>query len=221
MQPFSSRFQAGQLLASKLSDYRNHPEVLILALPRGGVPVAYEIAKELNLPLDVFLVRKLGVPGEDELAMGAIGSGGLRILNRDVLEERRISDATIEAVTIREQKELERREALYRIDRPPLSLKNRTLILVDDGSATGATMLAAAQTARSQNPSRIVAAVPVASTEAYDSLKEEVDEIVCQIVTPALQAIGFWYENFTQLSDEEVAELLHRALLIKKSTENL
>jgi len=221
MQPFSSRFEAGQLLASKLSDYRNHPKALILALPRGGVPVGYEIAKEINLPLDVFLVRKLGVPGEDELAMGAIGSGGVRILNRDVLRERRVSDAEIEAVTIREQKELERREALYRIGRSPLSLKNRALILVDDGIATGATMLAAAQAIRSQNPSRIVVAVPVASTEAYDTLKGEVDQVVCQIVTPALQAVGFWYENFTQLSDEEVAELLHRAILIRKSTESM
>jgi putative phosphoribosyl transferase len=221
MRPFSSRFEAGQLLASKLSDYQNHPEVLILALPRGGVPVAYEIAKELNLPLDVFLVRKLGVPGEDELAMGAIGSGGVRVLNRDVLRERRVSEAAIEAVTIKEQKELKRREALYRLGRPPLTLKNRTLILVDDGAATGATMLAAAQTAGSQNPSRIVVAVPVASTEAYDSLNGKVDEIVCQVVTPALEAVGLWYENFTQLTDEEVAELLDRARLIKQSTENL
>jgi putative phosphoribosyl transferase len=209
------------LLAQKLSSFRNHPEVLVLALPRGGVPVAYEIAKDLNLLLDVFLVRKLGVPGNRELAMGAIASGGLRILNEDVVRTLRISEATIESVTLREQKELERRERLYRGDRSPLDLLYRTIILVDDGLATGATMLAAVLALRQQNPARIVVAVPVAAPEICDKFKSEVDEIVCEVTAESFYAVGLCYENFAQLNDEEVAELLDRASLIKESTEKL
>jgi putative phosphoribosyl transferase len=221
MKPFSSRFEAGRLLASKLSRYRNHPEVLILALPRGGVPVAYEIAKELNIPIDVFLVRKLGVPGNRELAMGAIASGGLRILNEDLVRAFEVSEAAIQSATDSERIELEKRERLYRGTRPPLNLLNRTVILVDDGLATGATMLVAVQTVRQQYPARIVVAVPVAATETCEKIKAEVDEIICETTVDTLYAIGAWYENFTQLSDEEVSELLNRASLIKKSTEKL
>ena len=221
MKPFSSRFEAGRLLATKLSRYRNHPEVLILALPRGGVPVAYEIAKELNILIDVFLVRKLGVPGNRELAMGAIASGGLGMLNEDVVRAFEVSEAEIQSATDTERMELEKRERLYRGTRPPLNLLNRTVILVDDGLATGATMLVAVQAVRQQYPARIVVAVPVAATETCEKIKTEVDEIVCETTVDTLYAIGAWYENFTQLSDEEVSELLNRASLIKESTEKL
>jgi putative phosphoribosyl transferase len=221
MKPFFSRFEAGRLLAAKLSQYRNHPEVLILALPRGGVPVAYEIAKELNIPIDIFLVRKLGVPGNRELAMGAIASGGLRILNEDLVRAFEVSEAEIQSATDSERIELEKRERLYRGTRPPLNLLNRTVILVDDGLATGATMLVAVQTVRQQYPARIVVAVPVAATETCEKIKAEVDEIICETTVDTLYAIGAWYENFTQLSDEEVSELLNRASLIKESTEKL
>jgi putative phosphoribosyl transferase len=221
MKPFSSRFEAGRLLATKLSRYRNHPEVLILALPRGGVPVAYEIAKELNIPIDVFLVRKLGVPGNRELAMGAIASGGLGMLNEDVVRAFEVSEAEIQSATDTERMELEKRGRLYRGTRPPLNLLNRTVILVDDGLATGATMLVAVQAVRQQYPARIVVAVPVAATETCEKIKAEVDEIVCETTVDTLYAIGAWYENFTQLSDEEVSELLNRASLIKESTEKL
>src|SRR5262245_18363282 len=202
MKPFSSRFEAGRLLASKLSRYRNHPEALILALPRGGVPVAYEIAKELNLPLDVFLDRKLGVPGNRELAMGAIASGGLRILNEDVVRTFKICAAEIESGTDLGRIELEKREQLYRGTRPPLDLLNRTVILVDDGLATGATMLVAAQAFRQQHPARIVVAVPVAASETCQRIGAEVDEVVCESMVDTLYAIGAWYENFTQLTDD-------------------
>jgi putative phosphoribosyl transferase len=171
--------------------------------------------------MDVFLVRKLGIPGNSELAMGAIASGGLQILNEDVVRTLRVSEGTIESVTLREQKELERRERLYRGDRPPLNLLHRTLILVDDGLATGATMLAAVLALRQQNPARIVVAVPVAASEICDRFKSEVDEIVCEVTAESFYAVGAWYESFTQLSDEEVAELLDRASLIKESTEKL
>jgi putative phosphoribosyl transferase len=221
MKPFSSRFEAGRLLATKLSRYRNHPEVLILALPRGGVPVAYEIAKELNILIDVFLVRKLGVPGNRELAMGAIASGGLGMLNEDVVRAFEVSEAEIQSATDTERMELEKRERLYRGTRPPLNLLNRTVILVDDGLATGATMLVAVQAVRQQYPARIVVAVPVAATETCEKIKAEVDEIVCETTVDTLYASGAWYENFTQLSDEEVSELLNRASLIKESTEKL
>jgi putative phosphoribosyl transferase len=221
MKPFSSRFEAGCLLASKLSTYRNHPEVLILALPRGGVPVAYEIAKDLNLRLDVLLVRKLGVPGNRELAMGAIASGGLRILNEEVVRAFKISEAEIESGTDLGRIELEERERLYRGTRPPLDLLNRTVILVDDGLATGATMLVAVQAVRQQYPARIVVAVPVAATETCERIRLEVDEVVCEKMVDTLYAIGAWYENFTQLTDEEVSELINRASLIKESTERL
>jgi putative phosphoribosyl transferase len=221
MKPFVSRFEAGRLLAQKLDSYRNHSEALVLALPRGGVPVAYEIAKDLNLFMDVFLVRKLGAPGNRELAMGAIASGGLRILNEGVVQTLGISKATIESVTLREQTELQRRERLYRGDRSPLNLLHRTIILVDDGLATGATMLAAVLALRQRRPARIVVAVPVAAAETCDKFKSEVDEIVCEVMAESFYAVGVWYEEFAQLSDEEVAELLDRASLIKESTEKL
>src|SRR5262249_28780951 len=215
MKPFSSRFEAGRLLASKLSAYRNHPEVLVLALPKGGMPVAYEIAKDLNLPLDVFLVRKLGVPGNRELAMGAIASGGLRILNEDVVRAFGVSQADIQSAMETERIELEKRERLYRGTRPPLNLVNRTVILVDDGLATGATMLVAVRAVRQQYPTRIVVAAPVAATETCEKIKTEVDELVCEATVDTLYAIGAWYDNFTQLTDEEVSELLDPASLLK------
>jgi putative phosphoribosyl transferase len=221
MKTFFDRFEAGRFLAKKLTNYRERPDVLVLALPRGGVPVAYEIAKVLNVPLDVFLVRKLGVPGNEEVAMGAIASGGVRILNHDIARALRISEATIDAVEYEEQKELQRREGVYRRERPPLNLLGRTVILVDDGLATGATMHAAALALRQQRPSRIVVAVPVGSAETCSEFRSEVDEVVCGMTPDPFHAVGLYYENFAQLTDEEVGELLDRVKLIKESARDL
>ncbi len=221
MKPFADRFEAGRSLAEKLTHYRERPNVLVLALPRGGVPVAYEIAKELNVTLDVFLVRKLGVPGNAELAMGAIASGGVRILNDDTVRSLRISKGAIDAVTYQEHKELERQERLYRNGRPPLNLFGRTVILVDDGLATGATMRAAARALRQQEPARIVVAVPIGAPETCAEFESEVDEIICGMTPDPFYAVGLWYKNFIQLSDEDVAELLNRMSVIKKSAPKL
>jgi predicted phosphoribosyltransferase len=208
--PFINRSEAGRVLADRLRKYSGVPNVLVLALPRGGVPVAYEVALVLKAPLDVFLVRKLGVPGHEELAMGAIASGGVRVLNPDAVNGLQISDDVIEAVAEKEQRELERREQLYRGDRPALDAEGRIAILVDDGLATGSTMRAAAAALRLQNPARIIVAVPVAAEETCNDLRNEVDEVVCAITPDSFLAVGLWYEDFSQTSDEEVRALLER-----------
>ena len=208
---FRDRRDSGRQLAEKLSAYANRPDVLVLGLPRGGVPVAYEVAKVLNAPLDVFLVRKLGVPGHEELAMGAIASGSVRVLNKNVVQSLSLSDQTIEAVAAAEQRTLVRRERVYRGDRPRLAVRDQTIILVDDGLATGATMRAAVVALRQQQPRRIVVAVPVAAPETCDEFRAEVDDIVCAITPPLFYAVGLWYQDFSQTSDEEVRALLEHA----------
>ena len=218
MTPFSDRFEAGRLLATKLASYRERPNALTLALPRGGVPVAYEIAKELHVDMDVFLVRKLGVPGNEERAMGAIASGGIRILNEETIDALGISAAAIDAITSREQKELERRERLYRRGRPPLMVFGRCVILVDDGLATGATMRAAALALQKQEAARIVVAVPIGSPEVCSEFEAEVDEIICGRTPDPLYAVGCWYDDFVQVTDEDVGELLNRVAVIKASS---
>jgi predicted phosphoribosyltransferase len=208
---FRDRRDAGRLLASKLTRYANRPDVLVLALPRGGVPVAYEVAQALGAPLDVFLVRKLGVPGHEELAMGAVATGGVRVLNHQVVAGLGISDEVIDAVTAREQQELARREGLYRGDRPPPDVRGRTAILVDDGLATGASMHAAIKAMRALQPARIVVAVPAAAPETCSELRAEVDDVICAVTPVPFHAVGLWYEDFSQTNDDEVRELLARA----------
>jgi predicted phosphoribosyltransferase len=208
---FRDRREAGRLLAARLSAYAGRPGVLVLALPRGGVPVAAEVARALEAPLDVFVVRKLGVPGHEEFALGAIATGGVRVLNDDVVRTLRIPAHVIDAVTAKEQEELARRERVYRGDRPPLDVRGRTVILVDDGLATGATMHAAIRALRQQQPARIVVAVPTASRETCDELRTEVDDVICATTPDPFYAVGLWYEDFSQTTDEEVRELLARS----------
>jgi len=205
---FQDRRKAGRQLAAKLAGYADDPSVLVLGLPRGGVPVAYEVARALHAPLDVFVVRKLGVPGHRELAMGAIASGGVRVLNPDVIDGLRIPPPAVEAVAARELVELERQQRAYRGDAPPLpDLGGRTVIVVDDGLATGSTMRAAVRALRQSGPKRIIVAVPVAAQETARSLREEAD--VVSLSTPAeFYAVSNWYEDFSQTSDEEVRSLL-------------
>jgi predicted phosphoribosyltransferase len=208
---FRDRADAGQHLAAKLGRFAGRDDLIILALPRGGVPVAYEVARALHAPLDVFLVRKLGVPGYEELAMGAVATGGVRVLNDDVVRGLHIPEYVIDAVATWEQQELARRERLYRDDRPPPDVRGHTVILVDDGLATGATMLAAVTALRREEAAQIVVAVPVAARETCAHLEKEVDEIICAITPAPFHAVGVWYEDFSQTSDEEVRELLARA----------
>ncbi len=208
---FKNRSDAGRQLAALLAGYRADPSVVVLALPRGGVPVGAEVAAMLVAPLDVFVVRKLGVPGQEELAMGAIASGGIRVLNTSVLEGLRIPGDMVEAITQQEQRELERRERTYRGDRPPLNLQDRTVILVDDGLATGSTMRAAVAAVRQLHPARIVVAVPTAAESTRDDLSRLVDAVVCVITPEPFHAVGLWYEDFTQTSDDEIRPLLERA----------
>lgn len=208
---FQDRREAGQALAAKLSRYANRPDVLVLALPRGGVPVAYEVAEALHAPLDLFLVRKLGVPGQEELAMGAIATGGVRVLNDEVVQGLRIPPTVIDAATAREQAELERRERSYRGDRPPPEVRGRTVILIDDGLATGSTMRAAVVALRQQQPAHIVVAVPVGAASTCEAFRAETDETICAITPEPFLAVGYWYQDFTQTTDEEVRQLLHRA----------
>jgi putative phosphoribosyl transferase len=211
VQQFRDRTQAGQLLATKLTAYANRPDVLVLALPRGGVPVAFEVARALHAPLDVIIVRKLGVPGEEELAMGAIASGGVRVLNDNVVQVLAIPDEVINKVAAREQHEVELCERLYRGNRPAYDVRGRTVILVDDGIATGATMRAAVAAVRQQQPARIVIAVPAAASSTCEEFTAEGDELVCVIRPEAFFAVGFWYESFSQTTDEEVRDLLQQA----------
>jgi len=210
MSRFRDRRDAGRLLAAKLGAYANRPDVLVLALPRGGVPVAAEVAQALGAPLDVFLVRKLGVPGHEELAMGAIASGGVRVLNQDIVRALNIPDRVIDAVAAKEADELARRERLYRGARPPLDVRGHTIILVDDGLATGATMHAAIEALRQQRPAHIVVAVPIASPETCEKLRAEADDVICAVTPEPFYAVGLWYEDFSQTTDEEVRELLAR-----------
>jgi predicted phosphoribosyltransferase len=198
-------------LAEELADYADRTDVIVLGLPRGGVPVAFEVAQHLHAPLDVFLVRKLGVPGHEELAMGAIASGGTRVLNREVVDALNIPPRVIDAVAQREQQELERRERTYRDGNPPPEVRGKTVILVDDGLATGASMHAAIQGLREQEPAHIVVAVPTASPETCEAFEDEVDRIVCAETPQPFFGVGFWYENFSQTSDEEVRRLLTQA----------
>lgn len=205
---FHDRVDAGRQLALQLKHYANHPDLLVLGLPRGGVPVAYEVAKALKAPLDVCLVRKLGAPGCKELAFGAIASGGVRSLNSGIIEQLKISAPTIDAITAQERQELQRRDRAYRGDRPQPKICDRTVILVDDGIATGETMRAAISVIARQQPARLIVAAPVAAPSICDELRLEVDEVVC-VATPAdLNAIGYWYNDFAPTTDAEVCRLL-------------
>lgn len=205
---FRDRVHAGEVLSQHLSEYNGDPGVLVLALPRGGVPVGAAVARALKVPLDVFLVRKLGTPGREELAMGAIASGGVRVVNEEVVGSLRIPEPMMEAVTAREYKELVRREHLYRGDRPAPELRDKTVILVDDGLATGSSMRAAVEGVKAQGAAKTVIAVPVGAPQVCDELSERVDAVVCALRPSQLIAVGFWYQDFTQTSDEEVAALL-------------
>jgi predicted phosphoribosyltransferase len=208
---YANRTEAGRELARRLAHYASRPEVIVLALPRGGVPVAFEVAQALRAPLDVFIVRKLGVPGREELAMGAIATGGVRVVNDEVVRHLGLSDATIDAVAATETRELQRRERAYRGARPAPDVRGRTIILVDDGLATGSTMRAAAAALRRQHPARLVVAVPVAATDTCDALRAEVDEIVCGETPEPFLGVGRWYRDFSQTTDEEVHRLLDQA----------
>jgi putative phosphoribosyl transferase len=205
---FLDRTEAGRALAAHLAGYAERSDVIVLALPRGGVPVAYEVARALGAPLDVFLVRKLGLPGHEELAMGAIASGGIRLINEQVVQAYHVTRAEIENISATEQSELERREVLYRDGRPLPMLTNRTVLLVDDGLATGATMRAAVMAIRAESPARIVVAVPVAAADTCDEFRTLVDDVVCAETPDPFYAVGVWYENFEQTTDREVHDLL-------------
>lgn len=207
---FRDRAEAGYFLAGKLMHYAHRSDVIVLGLPRGGVPVAFEVAEVLDAPLDVLIVRKLGVPGEEELAMGAIAPGGIRILNNKLIHSLGISKEQLEVVTARETEELKRREQLYRGQKPPLNLQGWTGILVDDGLATGSSMWAAVVALRALEVAKIVVAVPVAAESTCAFFRHEVDEIVCGIMPEPLVAVGIWYEDFPQTTDEEVRQLLDR-----------
>ncbi|GLO02717.1 phosphoribosyltransferase [Pseudomonas sp. BN505] len=208
---FVDRTQAGRCLVEPLARYAGRPDVIVLALPRGGVPVAYEVATALNVRLDLLVVRKLGMPFHPEFAMGAIASGGVTFLNDDMLRAYPVDPAMFDAVVARETEELARRERAYRGGRPALQLKGQVVILIDDGLATGATMRAAIQAARAQSPARIVVAIPVAPPETLEALYGEVDELVCPLVPEQMVSVGYWYQDFPQTSDEEVMTLMGQA----------
>lgn len=214
------RAEAGRRLVEPLLKYAHRPDVIVLALPRGGVPVAYEVVKALGVRLDLMLVRKLGVPSNPEFAMGAIASGGIQIRNEEALRAHPISPAAFDAVVARETQELQRREHLYQGARPPLQLKGQVVILVDDGLATGASMMAAIRAVRMQAPARIVVAVPVAPRETVDTLSFEVDEVICPLIPEWMMSIGYWYLSFPQTSDEEVIDLLRRAWQREAATDS-
>ena len=208
---FKNRSEAGRFLAQKLGEYTNDRTVVVLALPRGGVPVGFEVAEALKAPLDVFVVRKLGVPGYDELAMGAIASGDIRVLNARVLDNLDIPDDMIERAAAREKRELQRRERLYRGTRPIIDVRGRTVIIVDDGMATGSTMRAAVRALRQKKPEKIIVAVPVGARETCESFTKEVDTLcVCAVTPEPFDGVGLWYRDFEQTSDDEVRQLLAR-----------
>ena len=208
---YRDRSEAGRLLAARLPQHANRNDVIVLALPRGGVPVAFEVAHALHAPLDVFIVRKLGVPGHEELAMGAVATGGVRVINELVIRQLGLSQSMIDQVAARELQELERRDRSYRGDRPHPDVHGKTVILIDDGLATGSTMLAAVRAVRQQGPAKLVVAVPVASAETCEMIRPEVDDIVCVETPDPFYAVGLWYEDFSQTTDEEVHDLLARA----------
>jgi len=208
---FEDRVDAGKKLAKELSKYANRSDVLILALPRGGVPVAFEVAKELDVKMDVFIVRKLGVPGNEELAMGAISSDNVLVLNEDIVKSFQIPERVINMVAENELKELKRRERTYRGDRPKPEISGSTVILIDDGLATGATMRAAASAIKTKNPAKIVVAVPTGAPDTCEIFKKEVDEVICIATPEPFYGVGAWYGNFSQTTDEEVCELLDKA----------
>jgi len=208
---FKDRVDAGKKLAKELSKYANRSDVLILALPRGGVPVAFEVAKELNVEMDIFIVRKLGVPGNEELAMGAIASDDIRVLNEDVVSSFHIPDRIIAVVAANELREIERRERAYRKNRPKPEIEGKTVILIDDGLATGATMRAAVEAIKSKSPAKIIVAVPTAAADTCLFFKEKVDEIICVATPEPFYGVGAWYGDFSQTTDEEVCELLDKA----------
>src|SRR5260370_26464503 len=205
---FANRADAGRHLAARLQKFAGRDDVIVLGLPRGGVPVGYEVAGALGVPLDVFVVRKLGVPGYEELAMGAVATGGVRVLNEQLVERLGIPEQMIDAVAARERQELGRRERLYRSGRPPLDVRGRTVILVDDGLATGATMHAAIQALRQQNPARIVVAVPTASPETCEEIRARVDDVICGITPEPFDAVRRWDRDFSQTTDDEASVLL-------------
>ena len=211
MTRFEDRFDAGRFLAQQLKHYTEKPDVVVLALPRGGLPVAFEVARALDAPLDVFVVRKLGAPGYEELAMGAIATGGVRVFNEEVIQHLGVSESWIEATIQEQEEELRRREAAYRGDRPPVEIEGRTVILVDDGLATGASMRAAVRALRQRHPAAIVVAVPIGSRDTCDQFCAQVEEVVCARTPEPFHAVGAWYRNFTQTTDDEVRELLDRA----------
>jgi putative phosphoribosyl transferase len=217
MLPFADRRYAGRVLARLVRAAISDSNALVLALPRGGVPVGFEVAALLRAPLDVLVVRKLGVPGEEELALGAIASGGVRVLNRELINYMEISDELVESVTTREQIELERRERLYREGRPALPVQDRTVVLVDDGVATGASMLAAAKSLRGR-AKQIVVAVPVASKQTCEDFEKEVDRVICPATPDPFISVGQWYEDFSATSDEEVRRLLHESARTKNAS---
>jgi predicted phosphoribosyltransferase len=207
---FFDRADAGRQLAGRLAAYAGRSGLVVLGLPRGGVPVAYEVARELRAPFDVFLVRKLGVPGHAELAMGAIAEGGVEVLNDDLIHDLAIPQKIVQQVAVRERIELDRRDALYRDGRPLPAVRGRTVILVDDGLATGSTMQAAVTALRRLEPARVIVAVPVGAPETCDRMGRFADEVVCLIAPEPFQAVGLWYDEFTQIPDEEVKRLLNR-----------
>ncbi len=211
MSKLHNRTDAGQKLAEKLAAYTNHPNAIVLALPRGGVPVGYEISKALQIPLDAFLVRKLGTPGQEELAMGAIAMGNICVFNDFVVASQNISKTTINLIIDREQKELARRNQVYRAGRPAPNLKDKMIILVDDGLATGATMRAAVLAIKQMQPAQIIVAVPVSAYDTYLEFTQLVDEVICLQTPEPFSAIGLWYDDFSQTSDSEVQTLLARA----------
>jgi predicted phosphoribosyltransferase len=207
---FRDRREAGRFLAELLAEYGGREDVIVLALPRGGVPVGYEVARKIGAPLDVFVVRKLGAPGQPEFALGAIASGGVRVINRDAIQALGIADHLVEEIARREQEELSRRERLYRGNRPAPNLTGKTVILVDDGLATGSTMRSAAAAIKQQSPSRLVVAVPVAARSTCDELAQDVDQVVCAVTPFPFFAVGQWYSDFSETSDDEVRDLLER-----------
>jgi predicted phosphoribosyltransferase len=208
MSRFRDRHDAGRLLASRLTPYAHRPDVVVLALPRGGVPVAYEVARALHAPLDAFLVRKLGVPGYPELAMGAVASGGVEVVHDETVQGLGIPPDVIELVARKERQELARREREYRGDRPPPDVRDKTVILVDDGLATGASMVAAVQALRRMRPKQIVVAVPTAPPDTCAAMRPLVDDVVCAVTPEPFHAVGRWYQDFSQTSDAEVRQLL-------------